>query len=69
MTRRIEIRPEDMELVFPEPEEPLQKHVHPPISWEQWMQETAARTNAYLKTYDRVKDPTLSPPTERFVLE
>ena len=69
MTRPIKIRPDDLELVFPEPEKPLPDHIHPPISWEQWMRETAARTNAYLKNYDRANDPTLSPPTERFVLD
>lgn len=69
MTRPIKIRPDDLELVFPEPDEPLRDHVHTPISWEQWMRETAARTNAYLKSYDRVNDVTLSPPTERFELD
>lgn len=65
----ITIRPEDLELVFPDPVEPLLPHAHPKISWEQWMQECAERTNAYLASYDRRSDPTLSTNEERFVLD
>ena len=69
MSKPIKILPHDLELVFPDPREPLLPHATQDITWEQWMQECAERTNAYLRTYDRVNDPTLTRHAERFVLE
>ncbi len=64
---KIEIKTTDLELNFPEPDCFLIEDAGPPIPWEQWMAETAAQTNYWLKHYG----PDLSPPPfeERFSLD
>ena len=69
MNRPIQIRPGDLDLDFPEPTSPLLPHDQSGITWDQWMHECSERTNAYLKTYDRKNDPTLTVHQTRFVLD
>lgn len=63
----LELSPADLELVFPEPRESLKDHPNRRVSWDQWMDETAARTRAFFRN-PSPREPDRSP-RERFVLE
>ncbi len=63
---KITITSADLELTFPEPEEPLIQGPGEPCSWGEFMLETAVQTNYWLEHFG----PDLSPPPfeERFSL-
>ncbi len=64
---KIEISEADLNLEFPEPTQPLLEGPGDPVTWQQFMQETAAQTNYWLKHFG----PDLSPPPfdDRFCLD
>jgi hypothetical protein len=67
MRKSLPITASDLELKFPDPPVPLHEHRRQWISWNQWMDETAARTAAYFRQAPP-PEPDLSP-KERFSLD
>ncbi len=63
----IKVTATDLELVFPEPQEPLLQGPGEPCTWETFMCETAVQTHCWFKHHG----PNLSPPPfeERFTLD
>jgi hypothetical protein len=68
MKSPVQLTAADLDLVFPDPVEPMADAGVAKLSWDDWMCECADRTAAYLRSYDRRRDPGAVPPSTRFSL-
>lgn len=68
MNHPARILPDDLKLVFPDPEAPLKPHARENLTWEEWMVECGARTSAFFQNYDRRADTTARAHEVRFSL-
>lgn len=67
--KAITITKDDLDLHFPDPEEPLYaSHLRSKISWESWIEEMTPAWNRYMKKYDSRKQRMRDPNEKRFVL-
>ena len=66
MSKKLNLTKEDLELNFPVAEAPLLEGSGAPVSWEQFMAETAWTTRRYFEKFGSHEPP--KPPMEPFVL-